>query len=255
MIARELKIFLTAVRFFTRIPVPRSIGYSENMLNHSMRYFPLMGWIVGGIAALVFYGCTYLFPMPVRIILSMVATLLMTGAFHEDGFADMCDGFGGGWNKEQILQIMKDSRIGSFGAIGIVMILLSKFILLTTILPAYVPFVLIAGHSISRFAAAVFVYTHKYVGDEEQSKFKPLGNSITPPELLVAAIFGFLPILWMHSWYCFLLPLPVILTYWLLARFFTKRIGGFTGDCLGATQQITEVVFYLSFVGMIKSGF
>jgi len=253
---RQFAIFFTALRFFTRIPVPQRIGHSDELLNKSMRYFPLMGWIVGGIAALVFYGTTYMFPMPARIILSMVSTLLITGAFHEDGFADVCDGFGGGWNREQILQIMKDSRVGSFGAIGIFMILLSKFILLNSILPAHIPFVLIAGHSISRFAATLFVFTHDYVGnDVGESKCKPLGTSISIKELVIAAGLGLLPILWMHSWYCFLLLLPVLLTYALLARFFKKWIGGFTGDCLGAMQQLTEVIFYLSFVGLIKSGF
>jgi len=254
MMMYEAKVFLTAVRFFTRIPVPSSLEYNQEMLNRSLKYLPLIGWLIGGIGAGVFYGTTYLFPLPVRILLSMTATLLMTGAFHEDGFADVCDGFGGGWNKEEILKIMKDSRIGSFGTIGILMMLLSKFVLLTSILPAHIPFVMIAAHSVSRFAAVSLVYTHRYV-DHQDSKSKPVGTRISFPELMISAVFGVIPMVWMHSLYFLMLLVPVFLAKGLLARYFNRWIGGYTGDCLGATQQVTEVIFYLAYTGMVKSGF
>ena len=276
MIKREVQIFLTALGFFTRIPISHKIGFSEDKLNHAMRYFPLMGWIVGGIGALVFYFTNYIFPIEIRVILSMAATILITGAFHEDGFADVCDGFGAGWNKEQILHIMKDSRIGSYGTIGVTMILLAKFLIIFRMKPPmYIPLGLIAGHSISRFASASFVFTDKHVGDTETSKSKPLGEKISFGEFILAAAFGLLPSLWLIFFVCTglgvfqhpvwseavwvimlfmtILFLPLFLSKWLLANFFRKRIGGFTGDCLGATQQLTEVVFYLSLYVLLNN--
>src|ERR1700678_2498706 len=100
---KELQLFLTAIMFYTRIPVPRWVNHSSNSLNDATKYFPLVGWIVGGIASLVFIGAKYFFNLPISILLSMAASVLLTGAFHEDGFADVCDGFGGGWTKEKIL--------------------------------------------------------------------------------------------------------------------------------------------------------
>ena len=121
---KEVHYFLTAILFFTRIPCPKWVDHSSEMLNKSNRYFSLVGILVGSIAALVYYLATFIFTLEVAIILSMVASVWTTGAFHEDGFADTCDGFGGGWTKEKILLIMKDSRLGTYGVIGLFAILI-----------------------------------------------------------------------------------------------------------------------------------
>src|SRR4051794_21756033 len=109
---KELRIFFTAIMFLTRLPVPRFTDHSPEYLKQSSRYFPLVGWIVGGIGALVFYLFSSFFSLELSLLASIIATVLATGAFHEDGFADVCDAFGGGWTKEKILAIMKDSRLG-----------------------------------------------------------------------------------------------------------------------------------------------
>src|SRR5258708_3410401 len=124
---KEWKIFLTAVMFLTRISVPKNIDHSAEYLEKSPKYFPVTGWIVGGISALLFLVFSRYISTDIGVLASMIAGILTTGAFHEDGFADTCDAFGGGWTKEKILQIMKDSRIGAFGAIGLLAILSSKF--------------------------------------------------------------------------------------------------------------------------------
>ena len=142
----ELKIFFTAVQYYTRIPCPRWVGHSQDQLNEASKYFPLMGWIVGGASAGVFYLAQFIFPVSISVLLSMAAGILLTGAFHEDGFADTCDGFGGGWTKAEVLEIMKDSRIGSYGTIGLVLILLSKF-LFTNIPNTAIPLALWVAHS------------------------------------------------------------------------------------------------------------
>ncbi|MDP2107868.1 MAG: adenosylcobinamide-GDP ribazoletransferase, partial [Rhodocyclaceae bacterium] len=122
---RELEYFFAALRFFTRLPAPGWVGHSAEQLNHAARYFPLVGVIVGAIGAGVTLAALQLWPAQIAVLLGMTATLLATGAFHEDGLADSIDGCGGGWTKEQVLAIMKDSRIGSYGAIGIGMALLT----------------------------------------------------------------------------------------------------------------------------------
>ena len=153
---KEIRIFFTALMFFTRIPCPKWVDHSEEYLNKSSKYFPLIGWIVGGISALFYCLCSYILPFPIAILLSMLASIWATGAFHEDGLADVCDGFGGGWTKEKILLIMKDSRVGAFGVIGLVMVLLIKYVSLISIpvqSKTIIPLVIISAHSLSRFFA------------------------------------------------------------------------------------------------------
>ena len=244
--ASELQLFLVAVMFYTRIPVSQKIGYSEENLQKSIKYFPLIGWMVGGLSALVYIGLSFL-PLPTTIIvlLSMIASVMVTGAFHEDGFADVCDGFGGGWTKEKILAIMKDSRLGTYGAIGLLLIFLCKFYLLLEMPSQIVPIAFIAGHSLSRLAAASFFVTHSYAREGSDSKTKGVAQQPGSVTILIACLFGLLPLFLFRSPEYFLLLIPVFLVKWLLGRFFQKWIGGYTGDCLGATQQLTEVVIYL----------
>src|ERR1700694_2498817 len=124
--------------FLTRIRVPGNIDHSPEYLQKAPRYFPVIGWIVGAVCSLAFLLVSRYISADLGILASMIAGVFITGAFHEDGFADVCDGFGGGWTKEKILLIMKDSRIGAFGAIGLLAIWSSKFLLLKE-LPQFTP--------------------------------------------------------------------------------------------------------------------
>ncbi len=243
---RELEYFLGALRFFTRLPVPAWVGHSSEALNKAARYFPAVGLLVGLIAALAFVATSLFWPKTLAVLAAMAATLYATGAFHEDGWSDMVDGFGGGWEKQQILAIMKDSRIGSFGAIALVMLLLAKFCALIELESAAIPVVLIAGHTVSRFAATALMRVLDYVRDE--GKAKPLATRIGPGELALAGGTALFAVLLPWPF----LGLPALLagvllaagaTLW-LARLFRRRLGGYTGDCLGATQQLAEAAFY-----------
>jgi len=176
------------------------------------------------------------------VLASMASTLYLTGGFHEDGWSDMVDGFGGGWEKAQILSIMKDSRIGSFGAMALVMLLLTKFCALVEVDPLAIPATLLAGHAVSRFAAATLLRALDYVRDEGKSK--PLATCIGGGELLFAGGTALLPLLLLPLTEALCgLTLAALATLW-LARMFHRQIGGYTGDCLGATQQLSEVAFY-----------
>ncbi|MGQ8335688.1 adenosylcobinamide-GDP ribazoletransferase [Sunxiuqinia sp. A32] len=241
----QLNLFLTAVMFYTRIPVPRSLGFSNERLNRSTRYFPLIGWIVGGIGAAVFYGLNFLLPVEVAVFLSMLATIFTTGAFHEDGFADFCDGFGGGYTREKIFTIMKDSRIGTYGTVGLVGMLGTKFLALQAFPSIVIPFALIAGHAYSRLMPVMIIFTSWYSREDELSKVKPIGKKGKSSDLIFAVLFGLVPtVFFPWQFLALLVPLSLLVTF-LFKKYIERKIGGYTGDCLGALQQIIEVLFYL----------
>ncbi len=247
MLKRETETFFAALRFFTRLPVPGWVGHSAEQLDHAARWFPAVGWIVGAIGAAVTLGALQLWPAPVAVLLGMVATLLVTGAFHEDGLADTIDGLGGGRTREDALAIMKDSRIGSYGAIGIGLALLLKFSLLEALLavtpaPTFA-LLLIAAHGVSRFASTTLIFALDYARAE--GKAKPLATRMGGGELAFAALCGLVPCLWVPPAQTAVALALAALIALLAARYFVKRIGGYTGDCLGATQQLTEIAFYL----------
>lgn len=249
MLKRELEYFFGAIRFFTRLPVPGWVGHSTEALNQSARYFPAVGLLVGGIGALVFLGASWLWPQPVAVLLAMAATIYATGAFHEDGLADTIDGLGGGWEKLRILEIMKDSRVGSYGVVAMTLALLGKFTLLNALDAALIPFALLAGHAFSRLCSTLLLATMDYVREDLLAKSKPLATRLSPTALLVAIAFV-VPALLVLPWQkmIFAVFLASTATFW-LARKFKRWLGGYTGDCLGATQQVSEIAFYLGLLG------
>ena len=252
---KQIEIFFTALMFYTRIPCPKWVTHDPEYLNKATRYFPLMGWIVAAVCALVYMATEFFLGSSIAVLLSMIAGILTTGAFHEDGFADVCDAFGGGWTKEKILDIMKDSRIGAYGAIGIILLLLLKFTTLSAMPFTQMWMILLAAHSFSRLCAVLLVATSQYVRENDDAKAKPLAKSITAKEIIPAVLFGLLPLLFFQRIeIIYALILPLLGTFF-LRRYFHKWIGGYTGDCLGATQQVTEVLFYLSLLAYWKIEF
>jgi len=244
---RQWYYFLLALGFFTRIPVPSFADFQERDLNHSAKYFPLVGIIVGAVGALVFWLCDILLPLEVAVLLSMTATILLTGAFHEDGLSDAVDGLGGGWSKEQVLTIMVDSRIGSYGAVALLLALLTKYQALSYQVAALIPVSLIAAHALSRLCAVLVMFTQSYVKFEGKSK--PLATQLNVRDLIFATFFGLLPLAFLDMKFLFALVPVALVWLWFSAKI-KKRIGGYTGDCLGAMQQLTELAFY---IGLLAS--
>ena len=243
---KEIHIFFTALMFFTRIPCPKWVNHDPTYLQKSARYFSLVGIIVGGIGAAIFYLVHFALPITLSIVLSIAATVYATGAFHEDGFADVCDGFGGGWTKDKILMIMKDSRLGTYGVIGLCLLLAAKFSALHAMDPYVLPLVIISGHSSSRFIATTLLYALPYVRDTDDSKAKPAAKQIPGNLLVVNGLIAIVPLLFFQNLLIFLTIIPMYLSKVFLAQKFSKWIGGQTGDCAGAVQQLSEVVFYIS---------
>ncbi|QID16670.1 adenosylcobinamide-GDP ribazoletransferase [Nitrogeniibacter mangrovi] len=244
----QLELFLTALGFFTRIPIPGWVPFSTDRLNHAARFFPWVGIVVGVAGAAVFWFARQWLPASLSVILSMAATIRLTGAFHEDGFADTCDGLGGGWDKTQALTIMKDSRIGSYGAAGLVLMLLAKAAALVEIAAHGTPgaiTAMIAGHALSRFASTSLIHTLVYVREDETSKSKPLARQLSDMELVVAGLGGLAPLLLLGWIEVVGGGVAVLIVTWWAARLFKRRLGGYTGDCLGAAQQGTELACYI----------
>jgi adenosylcobinamide-GDP ribazoletransferase len=253
---KQLHVFLTAVMFYTRIPCPSWIDHSEDILNKATIYFPFIGWIVGAFGALIFGLAQMILPDEIAIMLSMIATILMTGAFHEDGLGDVCDGFGGGWTKEKILTIMKDSRMGAYGVIGLILILGLKFLALKAF-PFFVIGFLLVAHPLSRWVAVWMIFTMDYAREnDDDGKAKPVAKKLSFIEFIIATLFGWIPLSILAFYFKNPLLLGAILPLILLKKYleyyFKKWIGGYTGDCLGATQQVAEVVIYLTLLVIWK---
>ncbi|HSC76045.1 MAG TPA: adenosylcobinamide-GDP ribazoletransferase [Pseudomonadales bacterium] len=234
--------FLMAVMFLTRLPVSSLLKYDPALSAGMARFFPLVGWLVGSIAALILWLCAQYLPWLPAVIIATALTILATGAFHEDGFADMCDAFGGGWEKEQVLLIMKDSRLGTYGTLGLGLILASKISLLASLPISTALGALAAGHVLSRTAATSLLLSLPYVRDtEDPTKIKTPISHFTGRDLLFILITAIpaLCLLPVGSWLSVIIS-QLAVRYW-AAWYYTKRIGGYTGDCLGGAQQLGEL--------------
>ena len=260
----QVHIFFNALVFFTRLPCPKWVLHTPVYQRQLSVYAPLIGWVVGVIASLTLIISALIFPLTVAIALSLVVSVWITGAFHEDGLADVCDGFGGAWSADQIHAIMKDSRIGAYGAVGLILVLLVKFAVLIEIGRLFstisdsvlvLSVTLLSGHAVSRLAAISMIFTHRYVGDSSQES-KSLLVATLPGQggFVFAVCCGLAPIILFSGlglfavWFALA---PVLITRWYLGRFFKARLSGYTGDCLGAVQQVTEVTFYLGICATI----
>ncbi len=247
----EWYVFLNAVRFFTRIHIPDHVPHSAALLNHATRYFPAIGLLVGLVSAITFELSLSVLPKSISVLIAMAASIYLTGAFHEDGLTDMTDGLGGGWNKQRILEIMKDSRVGSYGVIAIVLALALKFACLTEAPAAWVPVLLITGHAFSRYCAVLIMAAMRYVREDALSKAKPLATELSGTSLAVATLSGLLPLLWLpFSAMVIGIVCGLIATIWLGGKL-KKWLGGYTGDCLGAAQQLSEIAFYLGALAVL----
>ncbi|HEY9229940.1 MAG TPA: adenosylcobinamide-GDP ribazoletransferase, partial [Gemmatimonadaceae bacterium] len=250
-VAAEIRALVAATTFLTRIPGPRSLEYDATLLARSTAYFPLIGVVVGALGGVVFVLSAVAWTPFLAAVLCTAATIWLTGAFHEDGLADACDGFGGGWSREQVLAIMKDSRIGSYGAVGLGIVLLAKVGALATIAEphaANAARALVAGHVLGRWSSLPLIRFLPYARDTE-GKSRPFAASVTRLRLSVGSAIAFAGV-WIA-----LTPFgaPAILAVLVAATagvvfarsYFQRRLGGMTGDCLGAANQLIEVTTYL----------
>ena len=260
---QQYYLWLLALSFFTRIPVRLPEVIKPEMLHQASRYFALVGLFIGVITALMLVMFASFLPMTIALLMSMACSLVLTGAFHEDGWADVWDGFGGGWTVEEKLNIMKDSRLGTYGAAALFFILMLKFQSLNllgladaaifswltvqtnnvVLIPALA---LILAHTLSRAVATSLIFSMSYVSEDAKAKVKPLAQYLSLNSLFILLITGALVLFTLlPAWHC----LVMIVSLWAirisLIFWFNRQLGGFTGDCLGAAQQILEVAVYI----------
>ena len=246
-IAAEWAIFLLALQFLTRLPVPADPGYTPERFAATPRWHPAVGALVGALAGLAFWLAALVYPPVLAALLSTAASLLLTGCFHEDGFADACDGLGGGATRARALEIMRDSRLGTYGAAGLGLMLGGKILALAALPVPAAPMVLIAAHAASRASSVFVLATSAYVRD--QGTGKPVAEGVRGGGLAFALTTGALsvaalaPVLSPAAALGGLLGLA--LGHLAMRSRFERRLGGYTGDCLGAVQQTSEIGFLL----------
>ena len=259
----EARLVLVAVQFLTRLPVPPFPNYDPQWLHQSSRYFPAVGLLIGVLCAGVFWFASLLFTPLVAAVISTAFGIKLTGAFHEDGLADSCDGLGGGLTRERTLTIMKDSRLGTYGVLGLVSALLLKISLLAAMPLSVAIVALIIGHTASRLLCISLLTLLPYGGEIEHAKAKPMAQQLTPLQalyssgwLLLAIILVMLVLpntmqqIGIWQWLSALL-LGVVATDY-MRRLLRRRLDGYTGDGLGATQQLSEIAIYIGLAASLS---
>jgi adenosylcobinamide-GDP ribazoletransferase len=250
---QQFNLILIALAFLTRIPVSKNVHFSQESLNRASRYFSLVGWFIGGICAGVFFLVHWFLPINIALLISMLISILLTGSFHEDGLADTCDGFSGGWGKQQKLKIMKDSRLGTYGAVALWFVLSLKLFLLFELEnhAELIMMALLIAHPLSRTLSTSMIFFLPYVTDEKHSKVKALAEKQFFLDFSMSLIIGGIGLIFISNAMTVIISLFV--TFYLLRELFIKQIGGFTGDTLGATQQISELVIYAAILAGVRS--
>ena len=261
-IKHEWRLLLVAVQFLTRLPVPQFANYNPQWLHQSSRHFPAVGLLVGLLCAGVFWLGSILFTPLVAAVISTAFGIKLTGAFHEDGLADSCDGLGGGLTRERTLEIMKDSRLGTYGVLGLVSALLIKISLLASMPLSVAIVALIIGHTASRLLCISLLTLLPYGGEIEHAKAKPMAQQLTPFQGLLSSgwllLAGVLVVLlFPHTvqqigiWQWLLALLLGIVATDYMRRLLHRRLEGYTGDGLGATQQLSEIAIYIGLAASI----
>jgi len=247
-----IRRFLIAVQFLTRLPVPQTLSSSETDIGKAAAFFPLVGVIVGGGAALVFVGLQRILPLPASVFCSIVFAAFITNGFHEDGLADSFDGFGGGWTKDRVLEIMRDSRIGTYGTLALIFLILGKLNLLSSLPQGQIWRWMIVAHAAARWTILPLCAWLPYARAEGQGKL--VAKQVGALEVVTATatlLVAFLLLPWRAALAALLVTNLVTL---LSGLYFRARLQGMTGDCLGAANQLTEVGLYLTAVILLRFG-
>ncbi|MEO6278050.1 adenosylcobinamide-GDP ribazoletransferase [Roseateles sp.] len=253
-----MRLFLVALQFLTRLPV-RLSRFEPGWLNDCVRHFPLVGALVGAVGAAVLVGASHLWPAWAAAVLALAATVALTGGFHEDGLADTFDALGGVVPRDKALAIMKDSRIGSYGALALGLSLLLRAALLAVL--AARPMLgavaaLLASHALARAAAVGVMVSLPYGGDAEHAKAKPLALAVAPRNFVIALGWCGLLVIALAAVGVYVPKLgaavaAATLVALLMRQWLKRRLGGYTGDGLGATEQLAEIAVLLAFTAAL----
>lgn len=254
----QLNLLLLSVSFLTRIPVGNSLRYSEDLMNQSLRYYPVVGLLLGLILSTVLFICQSFLPLIPSVIITVASGIAITGAFHEDGFADLFDGIGGGTDVERTLDIMKDSRLGTYGVSALAMMLLLKISVLVELAErmdiSYLIFSLTTAQMLSRTSAVLVIASSDYV--RLDGKAKPIADAISSNTLTALNLITFISLIiigiFMGLNFIILSVTGAAIGHFIMRRLFEPRLKGYTGDCLGAVQQASELGIYVVLLGALS---
>lgn len=241
-LARQARLLICAVQFLTRLPTPRLANFEPDWITRAARFYPLVGQLVGILTASIWLVASRFWPGLPAAVLAVAAGVLITGGFHEDGLADTADGLGGGQDPAHRLSIMKDSRIGSYGALALVLALAARIALLGGFSPSAGALALVAAHGAARASASVVMAALPYVGDVDAAKVRPAARRVTWTEATVAVVLGGWPLLLLGPAKALLALALIMAAAGAMALTARRLIGGVTGDVLGAVEQLAEVV-------------
>ena len=262
-----MKRILAALSFFTRVPFWKLAKLEKTHYSNLVVLWPLAGWLTGCVMALAFWLSSFFLPIPVAVVIAIVSRIVLTGALHEDGYADFFDGFGGGRDRSSILRIMKDSHIGTYGVLALVL----YFLLLYNVINSYVlikqaeffdvcvpsysssafsffhiAFIFIAADSFSKWTSSNIINILPYARTEDDAKNKLLYNKMSWSDRILCFILGVIPTLSLMP-FLFVIPMFVsALVTMIMIFLFHKKLGGYTGDCCGACFVITELSYYIT---------
>lgn len=249
-----MKNIAAAFVFFTRLPFWRlkAFNVAPDYYKQVINYWAVVGWFTASAAAATLWLSAQVVPYSIAIIFAILSRLLITGALHEDGLADFFDGFGGGITKERILAIMKDSHIGTYGVLSLILYFLMYYLLLDTLSLHLACLVILAGDPLCKFIASQITLFLPYARTAETSKSKTVYKKMSVKTAIIGCLFGLLPIILLlkfHFWVAIILPIFVFIVMILLMK---RKIQGYTGDCCGALFLLCELSFYLGIVILQK---
>lgn len=249
-----MKNIAAALVFFTRIPFWRLKAFNvpARYFKQVINYWAVAGWLTGGVMAAVLWGTAHILPYSIAVVLAILSRLLITGALHEDGLADFFDGFGGGVSRERILEIMKDSHIGTYGVISLIFYFLLCYLCLTLLELHIACMVILVADPLCKFIASLITLVLPYARDEETSKSKTVYNKMSLKTALISMLFGFLPFVFLLNGYVWLAIFFPIFVFIGLTSLMKRKIQGYTGDCCGATFLMCELSFYLGVIIIIN---
>ena len=237
-----MKDILASFIFLTRLPFWRICEVPAQCYKHVVAYWSLVGWLTGGIMAGSLWLSAQVLPIEAAWVVAIVARMLTTGCLHEDGLADFFDGFGGGTSRSRILEIMKDSRIGTYGVVGLIFYYLLLYQMHSLPLEKLIPLCFCAD-TYTKFVCSHIINILPYARREQESKAKVVYSRMNLREIIIGAIFGLAPIIFCGLWIAAFAP---IVSFILLCLYMRKKINGYTGDCVGALFLISELLYLLT---------
>jgi len=253
--AKQWCLFATAIMFMTRIPVGNAASGKPEDLAASTQYFPLVGIVIGAAAGLVYWISVTLWANSVAVVLAMLVAVLLTGGFHEDGLADVADS-AGAWTAEKKLEIMRDSRIGTYGALALILCFMLGIAALidvsnTTVEQehtiGFILTTLILAHVLGRWSSLVLIDTTAYARDDATNKV--FVESIGQRHIMIGNTTTLFVVIACHVVLSYAVIVAVLASaacIFLSRRWYIKKVNGITGDCLGATNKLVETSVYLS---------